>query len=98
MSHSASVRLVAWNLSREISGESRRASVRKAIPVKSAVVVNTFRCPGTSAPPKVGIEKVFLGQFPGDDFPHLWFSLTGNFALAPDAAPTGQGSPPPDGR
>ena len=32
------------------------------MPVKSAVVVNTFRCPGTSAPPKVGSRKYFCAS------------------------------------
>src|SRR5215471_14016430 len=40
-------------------GEKRRASVKKEIPEKSAVVVKTLRIPETSAPPNVGSKKYF---------------------------------------
>src|SRR5437016_10696162 len=47
---------------REISGESRRASVRNAIPVRSTVLVSALRRPGTNAPPKVGSRKYFCAS------------------------------------
>ena len=39
--------------------EKRRGSVRKAMPVKSVVVVKALRRPDTSALPKVGSKKYF---------------------------------------
>ncbi len=59
MSHSASVRALVSTRSRETSGERCRGRVRNAIPVRSAVVVNTFRCPESNAPPNVGSRKYF---------------------------------------
>src|SRR5882724_10233501 len=44
---------------REIKGDRCRGLVRKAMPVRSAVVVKTLRRPSTSAPPKVGSIKYF---------------------------------------
>src|SRR5215468_9305365 len=76
MSHSASVRALVKTLSREISGERCRGSVRKAMPEKSAVVVSTLRRPLTMAPPKLRVEKIFLCDFPGHDFTALRSSLT----------------------
>src|SRR5689334_17741861 len=38
-------------------GAKLRRPVRKAIGVKSTVDVNTFRMPGTTAPPKPGSKK-----------------------------------------
>src|ERR1039457_2846498 len=42
-----------------MSGAKRRAESRNAMPVKSAVVVNTFRCPTTRACPNVESKKYF---------------------------------------
>src|SRR5581483_2780139 len=55
-------RSVFWEVAirrREMTGEKVRGSVRKAMPVKSAVVVKTLRRPLTSAPPKVLSKKAF---------------------------------------
>src|ERR1051326_4585951 len=45
---------------RETTGEKRRGSVTKAMPLKLAVVVNTLRVPFTTAPPKLGSAKYFI--------------------------------------
>src|SRR5260221_2718044 len=45
---------------RETTGEKRRGSVMKAIPLKSAEVVSTLRVPFTIAPPKLGSAKYFI--------------------------------------
>ena len=52
-----------------MSGDKCCGSVRKAMPEKSAVVVNTLRRPLTSAPPKSG--SIFLGDLPRDDFANV---------------------------
>src|ERR1700747_804301 len=44
---------------REMIGAKWRGSLRKAMPVKSAVVVNIFLCPARTALPKVGTKKYF---------------------------------------
>src|ERR1700736_26403 len=48
--------------SREMSGERCLGLVKKAIAVKSAVVVKTFRLPLTSAPPKFVSKKYFCAS------------------------------------
>src|ERR1035441_8644265 len=40
-----------------MTGAKRRASFRNAMPVKSAVVANTFRCPDSRAFPNVGSTR-----------------------------------------
>src|SRR5689334_721928 len=50
---------VVLTLRRETMGENLRGSVRKAIPAKSTVVVNTLRRPFTIASPKLGSKKYF---------------------------------------
>src|SRR5438270_7430693 len=44
----------------ETTGEKRRGSVTKAIPVKFTVVVKTLRAPFWMAPPKLGSKKYFI--------------------------------------
>src|SRR5436305_12888699 len=48
--------------SREISGERCRASVKKAIPVRSTVLVKTLLLPGHNAAPNVGSRKYFFAS------------------------------------
>src|SRR4030081_2975706 len=45
-----------------MSGERCRGLVKNAKAVKSIVVVNTFRCPLTNAPPKLVSRKYFCAS------------------------------------
>ena len=74
-SHSASVRR---GLNSQPGNQRREParSVRNAIPVKSAVVVKHVAPPGDQCSAEGGIDKIFLRQFPGDDFAHLRLRVT----------------------
>src|SRR5438270_12599718 len=72
---------------RETTGEKRRGSVTKAMPVRFAVVVKTLRVPLTMAPPKLGSAKYFIltSQVTNSSAP------AGTQGVAGDAAGEGTG-------
>src|ERR1043166_5396738 len=66
---------------RDTMGEKLRGSVRKAIPVKFAVVVKTLRAPSTTARPNVGSAKyfIFTSQVTNSSAPAGTQGLAGTF-------------------
>src|ERR1035441_9704319 len=81
--------------SREMSGAKRRAESRNAMPVKSAVVVNTFRCPATRAFPNVESKKYFcpISQLKISRGPEAQACASGFGGTSHGTAPT-CGAPP----
>ena len=82
---------LVWMRRREISGERRRAEVRKAMPVKINGAGQHIAAAGEQRASEGGIEKIFLGQFPGDHLPRLSSVVARRIDGLSVAAPTERG-------